>query len=68
MEYIYIWGTEQIFKFGIRLDTDHLHCFYFCVCSWSSLHGSAVTNRTNTHESMGLIPGLAQWVKDLMLP
>ena len=26
-----------------------------------------VTNLTGIHDSMGLIPGLAQWVKDLML-
>jgi len=32
--------------------------------SWCS---SGVMNLTRIHEDMGLIPGLAQWVKDLAL-
>ena len=30
--------------------------------------GSAVTNLISIHEDLGLIPGLTQWIKDLVLP
>ena len=38
-------------------------CFKICVL-WSSHCGAAETNLTMNHEVAGLIPGLAQWVKD----
>ena len=34
----------------------------------SSGCGSVVMNLSSIHEHVGLIPGLAQWVKDLVLP
>ena len=38
--------------------------------SWdrSSRRGSMEMNPASIHEDMGLIPGLTQWVKDLVLP
>ena len=34
---------------------------------WSSCCGAVETNPAKNHEVVGSIPGLAQWVKDLML-
>ena len=36
--------------------------------AWSSHHGAAEMNLIRNHEVSGSIPGLAQWVKVLVLP
>ena len=35
--------------------------------NWSSHCGSAVMNLTSSHEDVGSIPGLPQWVRDPVL-
>ena len=51
----------------LMVDTE-LYEFVKIYCTWSSHLGAGETNPTRNHEVVGLIPGPAQWVKDLALP
>ena len=42
----------------------HMRVYFSKIVSWSSLRGVVEMNPTRNHEAVGLIPGLAQWVKD----
>ena len=51
-------------KFAKRVDQKHSDLTNKNIGYWSSFLGSAETNLASIHEDAGLIPGLAQWVKD----
>ena len=50
----------------------HYHLWYFgrskTTVNGNSHHGAVETNLTRNCEVVGSIPGLAQWVEDLVLP
>ena len=72
--YLYLFSAchDWVFllsHFLIR-SPNHWHIIVFALRTsiWrSSRHGAVEMNLTRNHEVAGLIPGLAQWVEDLVL-
>ena len=69
-----IFQTVQQRERDIEADTamKRLSLFYYFLCIFKlnlrrSHCGAAEANTTRSHEVVGLIPGLTQWVKDLAL-
>ena len=62
---------DYLFFSAVRtLTTYFLRNSPICDMQWnirSSHHSSVATNLPSIHEDAGLIPGLAQWVKDMAL-
>ena len=58
------WTFGDIFPLFLK----QIHSDLFFKKKGSSCCGSVVTDPTRMYENMGLIPGLAQWVKNPGLP
>ena len=64
---VWCYTTERIKCFLTRLLLLNILVVWKIILLWSSRHGAVETNPTRNHEVVGLIPGLAQGVKDLAL-
>ena len=56
-------------KFSVVFSFKHILSFkYFKNSVWSFHRGTVEMNLASMHEDAGLIAGLTQWVRDLVLP
>ena len=59
---------QTLLRGGLELRTEVISKFLKASQEGSSCCGSVEMNLTCVHEEVGSIPGLAQWVKDPVLP
>ena len=65
----WIWAAAATYTTAVAIPEDFLKLPFSAIkkSTRSSHHGSVVTNLTSIHEDASSIPGLSQWVKDLVL-
>ena len=66
--YTFLFRGRHEAKSLLFLKNKNMYISLLKNCCRSSPCGTVATNLTRNHEGVGSIPGLALWVKDLVLP